>query len=1286
MKKKLLFRAIFIFLVIAFSSVSQLATANHFLGGEITWRCTPDGKYIFRMTLYRSCGPDATGLGFGPETLVPANLSGPLKPQPGVTAGGGIICNLISWADMSPTCTPKTGEQIINCNGRPENFVGGLPGAFARAILESAPISFEGIGAPISRYQPFTFSWTSNARISPNVNTSCGSFTLRAHMYPFIPNGTTQALPLSTCYDSAPDFTESPSALVYAGGLPVTFNNNALDTDLDSLSYDFAYPMENSFDEPCSFNPGFSVNQPLQGLVGQQPNPSTGEITFVPRSIGSYISCIKVTSWKCGQVVSEIFRDFNFNILLPTVTQASNLNPYIAKPFNNGTSTSVSIIAGEKIRIPIVVRDSATLLSNINNNPNDDTLSNQEIKVVVNGQGLGVGCPFPPCADFSGPPPGIITNAPNTPVYEMGKGYLLNKVSPYTYDQDTLWLEWQTSCENLKKLDCNGLVSSVYNFVVTAQDNFCSVPGKTVSTFTVNINPPDFVKSPPIRCITYDELSRNVSFNWAFPSGDPNTFVEYRIYRDNNGNGVYTLLYSSSNINLNSWVDNSAGASPLSRYYVRAVNLCGIDDEVFPAKPIKLKANFYRSNQARLLWNPIRKVNLPSAADSYVVSRRGPATGWTVIGTTSDTTFIDNYDLCSKVTLYKVELADTLAKTPALDICISLSTYDTITHEELKVFISKDTVCLGTPTSLMIDSVRGGILPYSLYRWVGDDGMAISNNTNGTFTFTTPGIRKFTVSVLDSKGCRIDHEDSVMVWALPDIDIKMDSTCAGGIVKFEAVVRSTPGARSYYWEGDNGNFVQNIKTPSWIFDNIGTYPISLTVVDSNGCSNTIVKDLAIGEPKVWFREDPAVCLTDNDTLHLDYQYISPKRPLVSAYWDQDGTRMWFKNDSLPVSEFRGYRNLKLIATVTDSSGCVAVTTEQEYKISPYFTLTADSVCVGSPVKFELNFHPDRDTSAFQYLWVLGPDPSDISTLRRPIYTYSTGGSKAITVSVTDMINGCTTVLNQTFEVKMPMQFDIGITPVCAGGETEFFPIVTSGTDTAWRWEIDEYPNVTPNNTLKSTDRNPKFTLPPGDGKYSVTLTMNDQESGCWTSFSKIVKVFDQPDIDFEIDSFNCGGNLTRFISKVIGNSGPYEYIWSGPAGFQSDLPNPTYVFPDGEFYYDITLSVKNANGCIVSLTKKIHVCDDARTVVLVPETFSPGGANTEINFLKVKPGNVDQFEFKLFNRWGIEVFTTNDKDFAWDGKDKSGEYVAPGAYVYIVNASGKGKKNLLVKGTIAIMR
>ena len=61
-----------LYIVIALAFFSVQGSATHLLGGEIIWKCKPNGKYQFSLVLYRDCGGIA--LGTGTQTI--ANNAG----------------------------------------------------------------------------------------------------------------------------------------------------------------------------------------------------------------------------------------------------------------------------------------------------------------------------------------------------------------------------------------------------------------------------------------------------------------------------------------------------------------------------------------------------------------------------------------------------------------------------------------------------------------------------------------------------------------------------------------------------------------------------------------------------------------------------------------------------------------------------------------------------------------------------------------------------------------------------------------------------------------------------------------------------------------------------------------------------------------------------------------------------------------------------------------------------------------------------------------------------------
>lgn len=76
-------------------------------------------------------------------------------------------------------------------------------------------------------------------------------------------------------------------------------------------------------------------------------------------------------------------------------------------------------------------------------------------------------------------------------------------------------------------------------------------------------------------------------------------------------------------------------------------------------------------------------------------------------------------------------------------------------------------------------------------------------------------------------------------------------------------------------------------------------------------------------------------------------------------------------------------------------------------------------------------------------------------------------------------------------------------------------------------------------------------------------------------------------------------------------------------------------------------------------------CIDNCPYYVLPNAFTPNGDNANETFKPFKPYRfVPKIEMKIFNRWGEEVFSTEDPEINWDGKDKSGKEVSEGVYVY----------------------
>ena len=68
--------------------------------------------------------------------------------------------------------------------------------------------------------------------------------------------------------------------------------------------------------------------------------------------------------------------------------------------------------------------------------------------------------------------------------------------------------------------------------------------------------------------------------------------------------------------------------------------------------------------------------------------------------------------------------------------------------------------------------------------------------------------------------------------------------------------------------------------------------------------------------------------------------------------------------------------------------------------------------------------------------------------------------------------------------------------------------------------------------------------------------------------------------------------------------------------------------------------------------------------VIVPNVFSPNGDGDNDRFFPHTGGPQD-VEVTIYNRWGMEMFTSPNLSRLWDGKHE-GKSVPDGTYFYIV--------------------
>ena len=141
------------------------------------------------------------------------------------------------------------------------------------------------------------------------------------------------------------------------------------------------------------------------------------------------------------------------------------------------------------------------------------------------------------------------------------------------------------------------------------------------------------------------------------------------------------------------------------------------------------------------------------------------------------------------------------------------------------------------------------------------------------------------------------------------------------------------------------------------------------------------------------------------------------------------------------------------------------------------------------------------------------------------------------------------------------------------------------------------------------------------------------------------------------------------------------YYWEFGDGDTSSLMHPKHTFPRPGFY-SVRLNVTDANGCFASNELRIEVTQEFD--LFIPTAFTPN--NDGMNeFFEIKGGGFREYKVAIFNRWGEQVFYSEDLSLAWDGTFK-GSDAPTGVYYYSIFLVLNDGKLHSEKGSVSIIR
>lgn len=249
------------------------------------------------------------------------------------------------------------------------------------------------------------------------------------------------------------------------------------------------------------------------------------------------------------------------------------------------------------------------------------------------------------------------------------------------------------------------------------------------------------------------------------------------------------------------------------------------------------------------------------------------------------------------------------------------------------------------------------------------------------------------------------------------------------------------------------------------------------------------------------------------------------------------------------------------------------------------------------------------------------------------------------------------------------------------GSANNYPFGSASQNRIWNGRI-HYRTLTGIKYLWNTgDETRDITITPEtDSTYSVYVS---DSSGCGDTDEVLVTLNPLPPVDAGMDDTVCLGREAQLAA-----TGADVYLWSPENGLSDANSAHPLATPSGTQAYMLA-GTDSVTGCVNYDTVIISIggCE-----IVIPQAFTPNGDGVNDHFT-VFGDNFDTYEIRIFNRWGEQVYYSNnvselsqgDLTKGWNGIYE-GKPQDLGVYVYYIKAGIGSAAPLEYKGNVTLIR
>jgi len=395
-------------------------------------------------------------------------------------------------------------------------------------------------------------------------------------------------------------------------------------------------------------------------------------------------------------------------------------------------------------------------------------------------------------------------------------------------------------------------------------------------------------------------------------------------------------------------------------------------------------------------------------------------------------------------------------------------------------------------------------------------------------------------------------------------------------------------------------------------------------------------------------------------------------PIQSWYWDfGDGTTSNVKNPPPHLYLAPGMYTVKQVIRGLD--GCVSDTLKKNITVGtkPVADFQIFDTCLGKPVRL-IDQSSNLVGTINQWSWFL--DGNAAGNGQQPTLIVSTPGLHTVKLVVKTNVGCESDTVTRTFMSNPVPVVSLSAQDGCVNDPINFFgtQIDNATTITQWNWNFGDGTTSTLQNPIHSFSN---------DGNMNVQLNVT-ANNGC-----KSADVFQVVNVG---KVHAIASNDTLILKDVpfplhVNYSGNFNgvptVLWTPSTGLSNpQIPNPTAVLQNDITY---VVTVTTSQGCEAKDSVNIKVFKGS--AVYVPTGFTPNGDGLNDLLRGLYVGIKTVHYFKIYNRWGQEVFSTTSLSQGWDGTI-NGVKQQTGTYVWMLKAEDIAGKIYQLKGESTLIR